>query len=78
MATEETAAARFARDYSQMGTVDTNGDPDDRKERQLELQSDERQARLYVDHTTVERDENGVPLVYSGTSATGKTYDPEA
>lgn len=61
----ETAAQRFDRDYLHMGkkTVPAPGEKDDRKERQLDKQSDERQARLYVDWRT-------------GESATGKS-DPD-
>lgn len=61
----ETAAERFDRDYLHMGTttVPAPGEPDDRKDRQLDNQSAERQARLYVDRET-------------GVSATGVS-DPE-
>ena len=66
MATEETPEQRFARDYGAMATNDPG-----RKDRTLDNQSDERQARLYVDPATIENEDP-----YSGTSATGKTYTP--
>ncbi|ASZ74998.1 hypothetical protein FDI69_gp188 [Rhodococcus phage Trina] len=60
----ETPASRFDRDYLHMGkkTVPEPGKDDDRKNRQLDQQSTERQARLYVNAAT-------------GESATGKS-DP--
>jgi hypothetical protein len=76
MATEESPEDRFARDYEEMGTVDTDGNPDDRKDRELDQQSAERQSRLYVDPETIDHDDEHV--IYSGTSATGVSYDPEA
>ena len=61
---EETAAERFTRDYESMGklTVPAPGETDDRKDRQLDQQDENRQARLYVNRE-------------DGTSATGKTSD---
>ncbi len=60
----ETAASRFNRDWVQQGTktVPAPGVDDKRKNRTLDQQSNERQARLYVNAET-------------GESATGKS-DP--
>lgn len=46
-------ANRFERDYENMAVVDTAGISDDRKGRQLDEQSIERQGRLYVDLDTL-------------------------
>lgn len=46
-------ANRFTRDYTSMATTDTDGHGDDRKGRQLDEQSIERQGRLYVDPETL-------------------------
>lgn len=46
-------ANRFERDYENMATTDTAGLSDDRKGRQLDEQSIERQGRLYVDRETL-------------------------
>lgn len=46
-------ANRFNRDYENMATTDTAGINDDRKGRQLDEQSIERQGRLYVDLDTL-------------------------
>lgn len=46
-------ANRFERDYEHMATADTAGINDDRKGRQLDEQSIERQGRLYVDRETL-------------------------
>ena len=48
-----TVANRFTRDYTSMATTDTAGHGDDRKGRQLDEQSIERQGRLYVDPETL-------------------------
>lgn len=48
-----TVANRFYRDYENMATTDTADIPDDRKGRQLDEQSIERQGRLYVDPETL-------------------------
>lgn len=44
---------RFERDYENMAVVDTAGISDNRKGRQLDEQSIERQGRLYVDRETL-------------------------
>lgn len=44
---------RFDRDYENMAKKDTDGNNDDRKGRQLDEQSIERQGRLYVDPDTL-------------------------
>lgn len=46
-------ANRFERDYENMAVVDTAGNEDNRKGRQLDEQSIERQGRLYVDRETL-------------------------
>jgi len=46
-------ANRFDRDYENMAKKDTDGNSDDRKGRQLDEQSIERQGRLYVDPDTL-------------------------
>ena len=46
-------ANRFDRDYEHMATKDTDGNNDDRKGRQLDEQSIERQGRRYVDLDTL-------------------------
>lgn len=46
-------ANRFDRDYLNMVSGDTEGHADDRKGRQLDEQSIERQGRLYVDPETL-------------------------
>lgn len=46
-------ANRFERDYENMAKTDTAGIADDRKGRQLDEQSIERQGRLYVDRETL-------------------------
>lgn len=48
-----TVANRFDRDYLNMVSGDTEGRPDNRKGRQLDEQSVERQGRLYVDPETL-------------------------
>lgn len=51
---DETPAQRYNRDYAQMGktTVPEPGIPDDRADRQLHQQDEERSSRLYVDYAT--------------------------
>lgn len=44
---------RFERDYEHMGVKDTAGKNDNRKGRQLDEQTIERQGRLYVDRETL-------------------------
>lgn len=48
-----TVGNRFNRDYENMATTDTAGIADERKGRQLDEQSIERQGRLYVDPETL-------------------------
>lgn len=48
-----TVGNRFERDYAGMAATDTAGHADDRKGRQLDEQSIERQGRLYVDPETL-------------------------
>jgi len=62
---EETAASRYNRDIAQQGTVtvpESNSIPDDRADRYIHQQDEERSSRRYVD-------------VATGVSATGHQDD---
>lgn len=61
---EESAASRYNRDVAQQGkfTVPEPGIPDDRADRELHQQDEERSSRRYVDYAT-------------GDSATGHQDD---
>ena len=61
----EGTASRYDRDYAHMGKVtvpESNEIPDDRADRQLHQQHEERSSRLYVDYD-------------SGVSATGHDHE---
>ena len=61
----ESAASRYDRDWLHIPDTDTEGHDDDRHDRTLLQQSDERKGRRYVD-------------VVSAVTGKPHTYDPDA